>query len=104
MATISFSGVIVTDSVKQVNETTYFRVSESIGTKEKPQYNYFDCGCRFTEKQKEYIKPGKIVEIVGEYVTKRKETEEKTYLNSTVYCLSVKFKGDINKNKEEAGE
>lgn len=65
MAKVIFTGVIVKESVKQNNETTFFRVSENTGSKDSPQYNYFDCSGRFSEKQREYIRPGMVVEIVG---------------------------------------
>lgn len=100
MATIIFEGVIQKDSVKDESGKIYFRVAESIGTKDDPQYNNFDCGWKCTDKQKEHVRAGKIVNVVGEYVTKVNKVGEKTYYNTTIYCDRIKFKGDV-KPKEE---
>lgn len=104
MAKVIFTGVIIKDSVKQSNETTFFRVSENTGTKAEPQYNYFDCSGRFSDKQKEYIRAGMVVEVVGSLVNKKNEHEGKTYFNSNVFSYHVEFKGDTTKEKEVGAE
>lgn len=100
MAKIIFEGIILKDSVRQSNGTTFFRVSENTGTKDAPEYNYFDCAGKFSEKQVEYIRPGMIVEIVGSFATKKNEHEGKTYYNNHVYVYNVDFKGDTLATKE----
>lgn len=101
MAKIIFEGIILKDTVKNINGTTFFRVSENIGTKTNPEYNYFDCAGKFSEKQLEYIKYGMIIEIVGSYSCKKNESDGKTYYNNNVYCYHVEFKGDTQAKKEK---
>ena len=103
MAKVIFTGVIVKESVKQNNETTFFRVSENTGSKDSPQYNYFDCSGRFSEKQREYIRAGMVVEIVGALNIIKREHEGKTFFNNNVFSYHVDFKGDTVKENSEAG-
>lgn len=102
MAKVIFTGVIVKDSVNNSNDTTFFRVSENTGTKAEPQYNYFDCAGKFSEKQKEYIRPGMVIEVVGSLTINKREHEGKTFYNNNVYSYHVEFRGDSNKEKTES--
>lgn len=102
MAKIIFEGIILKDSVKENNGTTFFRVSENVGTKENPEYNYFDCAGKFSVKQAEFIRPGMIIEILGSFVAKKNEKEGKTYYNNSVYCYHLEFKGEPKKKEDPA--
>lgn len=76
-----------------------FSLCENTGTKDRPNYIYYDCISKLTEKQAPFLTENKIIEVVGVFSTNIVEKDGKTYENKQIAVSLVNFKGSIDKNE-----
>lgn len=90
MATIIISGRLTTD-VKKGENAYFFTVAENKRMK-TDESNYFNCIAKVSEKQAEYLKKGKAVEVVGDLsIDFSTDGEGKKYTNVNVFVYDLRF-------------
>lgn len=80
---------------------TAFSLCENTGNKETPNYVYYDCITKLSEKQKQYLTNNKIVKVVGDFSSKKTTKDEKTYINLSIYIYNLEFRGEIKSENEK---
>lgn len=101
MATIIVQGII--RDVKDLESgSTAFSLCENTGTKDNPNYIYYDCIGKVSENQRKHITDHKIVEIIGKFSSNKNVKDDKVYTNLSIYYLNIDFKGDLNKTNKDS--
>lgn len=103
MAKITVTGLVL--DVKHLESgKTAIKLSENNGTKEQPVYTHYDCYLSLSDKQKQYLSKGKIIEVDGYFKIVPNTVEEKTFFNCVINVFNFEFKGDTNPKEDKTQE